>query len=58
VPVPLDVDEPADTAPAGSGAVRRLRDRVVAASAECGFYISVRGFTPEAQHFADTAPFN
>ena len=39
-----------------SGAVCQLRDRVVAASAERGFYVSVRGFTAEAQQFADTAP--
>jgi hypothetical protein len=47
---------PADPAPTGSAALRRLRDRVVAASAERGFYISVRGFTAEALHFAETAP--
>lgn len=47
---------PADRAPTGSAALRRLRDRVVAASAERGFYVSVRGFTADAQHFADTAP--
>jgi hypothetical protein len=39
-----------------SGAVWQLRDRVVAASAERGFYVSVRRFTAEAQQFADTAP--
>jgi hypothetical protein len=47
---------PADPAPAGSAALRRLRDRVVAASAERGFYISVRGFTADAFHYAETAP--
>jgi hypothetical protein len=47
---------PADTAPTGSGAVRRLRDRVVAASAERGFYVSVRGFTPDTYYFSETAP--
>jgi hypothetical protein len=47
---------PADLVPAGSAALRRLRDRVVALSAERGFYVSVRGFTADAQHFADTAP--
>jgi hypothetical protein len=41
---------------AGSAALRRLRDRVVAASAERGFYISVRGFTAEALQYAETAP--
>jgi hypothetical protein len=39
-----------------SGAVWQLRDRVVDARAERGFYVSVRGFTPEAQQFAQTAP--
>ena len=47
---------PADLAPTGSGAVRRLRDRVVAASAERGFYVTPRSFTADAQHFAETAP--
>jgi hypothetical protein len=47
---------PADLLPAGSDALRRLRDRVVAASAERGFYVSVRGFTADAPHFAETAP--
>ena len=41
---------------AGSSSLRRLRDRVVATSAERGFYVSVRGFTPDAHHFAETAP--
>jgi hypothetical protein len=47
---------PADAVPAGSAALCRLRDRVVAVGAEPGFYISVRGFTAEAQHYAETAP--
>src|SRR3954454_22891755 len=47
---------PADLAPTGGGAVRRLRDRVVAASAERGFYVTPRSFTADAQHFAATAP--
>ena len=41
---------------ANASALRRLRDRVVASCAERGFYISVRGFTAEARHFAKTAP--
>src|SRR4051794_38277864 len=45
-----------DLAPTGIGAVRRLRDRVVAISAEQGFYVTPRSFTAEAQHFAATAP--
>ena len=47
---------PADRAAANSAALRRLRDRVVAVSAEKGFYVSVHGFTAEAQHFAGSAP--
>jgi Restriction endonuclease len=47
---------PNDPAPAGSAALRRLRDRIVAASAYRGFYISVRGFTAEALQYAETAP--
>jgi Restriction endonuclease len=47
---------PADLAPTGSAALRRLRDRVVASSAERGFFISVRGFTAEARHYAEAAP--
>ena len=47
---------PADLIPTGSPALRRLRDRVVSASAERGFYVSVRGFTADAQHFAANAP--
>ena len=47
---------PVEPRPASAGALRRLRDRVVAGGAERGFYISVRGFTAEARHFAETAP--
>src|SRR3954453_18796651 len=47
---------PTDLSPIGSRAFRRLRDRVVAASAERGFYVTPRSFTAEAQHFAATAP--
>jgi Restriction endonuclease len=47
---------PADPTTTGTAALRRLRDRVVAASAERGFYVSVRGFTDEARYYAETAP--
>jgi hypothetical protein len=47
---------PVDPAPTGSAAVHRLRDRVVAASAERGFYVTPRSFTVDAQYFAETAP--
>src|SRR3954449_637688 len=44
---------PADPAPTGSAPVRRLRDRVVAASAERGFYVTPHSFTADAQYFAE-----
>ena len=47
---------PIEPRPANASALRRLRDRVVAGGADRGFYISVRGFTAEARHFAETAP--
>ena len=47
---------PSDPAPARSAAIRHLRDRVVAASAERGFFFSVRGFTGEALDYAKSAP--
>src|SRR3954451_2378715 len=47
---------PADPAPTGSAAVQRLHDRVVAARAERGFYVTPRSFTDDAQRFAETAP--
>lgn len=47
---------PADPMPARSAAIHHLRDRVVSLSAERGFFVSVRGFTPDAEHFADAAP--
>jgi hypothetical protein len=47
---------PNGLAPTGSAALRRLRDRVVASSAERGFFFSVRGFTAEARRFAKAAP--
>lgn len=46
---------PADLMPTGTPALRRLHDRVVATSAERGFYISVRGFS-EARQYAQSAP--
>lgn len=47
---------PADQAPTGTAALRRLHDRVIATNAERGFYVTARSFTAEAQHFAETAP--
>jgi hypothetical protein len=47
---------PADLAQTGTAALRRLRERVVASSAERGFFFSVRGFTAEARQYAKAAP--
>jgi hypothetical protein len=47
---------PAEPMPTGSAALIRLRDRVIASNAELGFFVSVRGFSGQAQHFAETAP--
>jgi len=47
---------PSDATPTRSAAIRHLRDRVVAASAERGFFFSVHGFTAEALHYAEAAP--
>jgi len=47
---------PADPTPTGSAAVRRLRDRVVTASAERGFCVTPRNFTADVQYFDETAP--
>jgi Restriction endonuclease len=48
--------DPAGLMPTGTPALRRLHDRIVAISAERGFYISVRGFTAEARQYAQGAP--
>lgn len=47
---------PSDLAQTGSAALRRLRERVVASSAERGFFFSARGFTAEARQYAKAAP--
>jgi hypothetical protein len=47
---------PFDPMPTGKSAIMRLRDRVIASSAERGFFVSVRGFTDQAQQFAEAAP--
>jgi len=40
----------------GTAPLYRLRERVVDGVAERGFFVSVRGFTHEARHFAEAAP--
>lgn len=47
---------PADPAPTEIPALQRLHDRVVAANAQAGFYVTARAFTPEAEEYAETAP--
>jgi hypothetical protein len=47
---------PAEPMPTGTPALIRLRDRVAASSAERGFFVSVRGFSGQAQHYAESAP--
>lgn len=47
---------PADLAQTGTATLRRLRERVVASSAERGFFFAVRGFTAEARQYAKAAP--
>jgi hypothetical protein len=49
---------PGDPAPTMIPALQRLHDRVVAASAAAGFYVTARTFTDEAQQYADTAPIH
>jgi len=47
---------PADTAPTRTAALVRLHNAIIAASAEAGFYVTTRGFTPAATDYAATAP--
>jgi hypothetical protein len=47
---------PADPTPTGTQDIARLHDAVIAHNAERGFFVSVRGFTDQAQQYANTAP--
>lgn len=47
---------PAATAPTRTAALVRLHNAIIAASAEAGFYVTTRGFTPAATDYAATAP--
>jgi hypothetical protein len=49
---------PADPEPTRIPALRRLHDRVVAADAQAGFYVTARTFTREAEAYAATAPLH
>jgi hypothetical protein len=50
--------EPTEPTPTKTPAVRRLHEAVVAAGAARGFYVTPRGFTPEAEHYAAHAPID
>lgn len=47
---------PTDDAPIKTPALRRLHDAIVAGNAARGFYVTPRGFTPEAEHFCPARP--
>jgi hypothetical protein len=49
---------PTDPAPTRMPALRRLHEAIVAANAARGFYVTPRGFTPEAEHYAESAPLD
>jgi hypothetical protein len=49
---------PTDPALAKAGALRRLHQAVVAHGAARGFYVTPRSFTPEAEHYAASAPID
>jgi hypothetical protein len=49
---------PTDQAPTKTPALRRLHDTIVAANAARGFYVTPRGFTPEAENYAASAPID
>jgi hypothetical protein len=49
---------PTDQTPTKTPALRRLHDAVIAANAARGFYATPRGFTPEAEYYAASAPID
>jgi hypothetical protein len=49
---------PIDQAPTKTPALRRLHDVIVASNAARGFYVTPRSFTPEAEHYAASAPID
>jgi hypothetical protein len=49
---------PTDQALTKTAALRRLHDAIVAGNATRGFYVTPRGFTPEAEHYAASAPID
>jgi hypothetical protein len=49
---------PSDPAPTGTRAIARLHDAVIAANAQRGIFVTARTFTPDAVHYAKTAPID
>jgi hypothetical protein len=49
---------PTEQTPTKAPALRRLHDAVIAANSARGFYVTPRGFTPEAEHYAASAPID
>ncbi len=49
---------PTDQAPTKTPALRRLHEAIVAGNAARGFYVTPRSFTPEAEHYAMSAPID
>jgi Restriction endonuclease len=49
---------PTEQTPSKAPALRRLHDVVIAAGAARGFYVTPRSFTPEAEHYAASAPID
>jgi Restriction endonuclease len=49
---------PTEQTPTKAPAVRRLHDAVIGANAARGFYVTSRSFTPEAEHYAASAPID
>jgi Restriction endonuclease len=49
---------PTEQTPTKAPALRRLHDAVIAGNAARGFYVTPRSFTPEAEHYAASAPID
>ena len=49
---------PTEQTPTKTPALRRLHDAIVAGNAARGFYVTPRSFTPEAEHYAASAPID
>lgn len=49
---------PTDLAPTAKRDLARLHDAVITASAQRGFFITARGFTDQAERYAESAPLD